>query len=202
MTGGGRRTAIEVRHLRYVIAAAECGSFRRAAQTLEIQESAVSRRIRDLEDEIGASLFIRHHSGVQLTQAGQRFLTGARKALSQIGHAAVDAAAFGRGETGMVRIGIFTSLASGFLADLLRTYVSTNPSIRPDLVEGGPSAHIAAVQRHDIDVAFLTGKPIAEGCDMTHLWNERVLVALPSDHVLTSRPEVKGRHGARSPSIA
>ncbi|OJX78193.1 LysR family transcriptional regulator [Magnetospirillum sp. 64-120] len=43
---------MELRHLRYVVAAADCGSFRRAAKTLEIQETAISCRIRDLEDEI------------------------------------------------------------------------------------------------------------------------------------------------------
>lgn len=173
-----------------MVAAAERGSFRRAAKALGVQESAISRRIRDLEDEIGAALFIRHHGGVHLTQAGQRFLARARQALSQIGHAAIDAAAFGRGERGVVRIGIFSSLASGFLADLLRAYVAANPAVRPDLIEGAPSGHIAAIQRHHIDIAFLTGAPIADGCDMAHLWNERVYVALPSEHHLASKQEI------------
>ncbi|WP_453973565.1 LysR family transcriptional regulator [Amorphus sp. MBR-141] len=172
------------------MAAAEHGSFRRAAKALQIQESAISRRIRDLEDEIGAALFIRHHGGVHLTQAGKRFLVRARKAINQMGHAAIDAGSFGRGEAGVVRIGIFSSLASGFLADLLRDYVSANPGVRPDLVEGGPRGHIAAVQRHQLDVAFLTGTPVADGCDRAHLWNERVFVTLPSDHELAHRDEI------------
>ena len=117
---------MELRHLRYVIEAAERGSFRRAANAMGVHESAISRRIRDLEDEIGVALFVRHHGGVDLTHAGQRFLVRARKALSQIGHATIDAVSFGRGETGTVRIGIFSSLASGFLSDLLRAYVTAN----------------------------------------------------------------------------
>lgn len=184
---------IELRHLRYVVAAAERGSFRKAATALGVQQSAVSRRIRDLEGEIGTALFIRHRSGVNLTQAGERFVARARKALSQIGHAAIDAASFGRGELGTVRIGIFSSLASGFLADLLRTYVGAHPTIRPELIEGGPSIHISAIQRHQLDVAFLTGQPVADGCDMAYLWNERVVVALPSDHELASQRDVTWR---------
>ncbi|XHC00755.1 LysR substrate-binding domain-containing protein [Nitratireductor sp. ac15] len=179
-----------MRHLRYFIAAAERGSFRRAAKMLEIQESAISRRIRDLEDELGAALFIRHYSGVHLTQAGQRFLVRARKAITQIGHAAMEVGSFGRGEAGTVRIGIFSSLASGFLADLLRAYAAANPTIRPDLIEGGPCGHIAAIQRHHLDVAFLTGEPIADGCDLAHLWNERVFVALPNDDGLSRKSEI------------
>lgn len=181
---------IELRHLRYVIAAADNGSFRRAASALGVQESAISRRIRDLEDEIGVALFIRHHGGVNLTHAGQRFLVRAREAIGQIGHAAIDAGSFGRGEAGTVCIGIFSSLASGFLADLLHAYVAANPDVRPDLIEGAPSGHIAAVQRHRMDVAFLTGEPVADRCDRMHLWNERVYVALPSDHELDQRIEI------------
>jgi len=143
-----------------------------------------------LEDEIGAALFIRHHGGVRLTHAGERFLVRARRALSQIGRAAIDAGSCGRGETGIVRIGIFSSLASGFLADLLRTYVEANPAVRPDLIEGGPTAHIASIQTHQLDIAFLTGQPIADGCDVAHLWSERVYVALPDGHELASRPEI------------
>ena len=66
---------MELRHLRYFVAAAEHGSFRKAASALGIRESAVSRRIRDLEDHLGASLFQRHNGGVILTLAGQRFAT-------------------------------------------------------------------------------------------------------------------------------
>lgn len=91
---------------------------------------------------------------------------------------------------GVLRIGIFTSLASGFLADLLRAYVAGNPGVRPDIVEGGQSEHIAAVRRHQTDVAFLTGEPIADGCDWTHLWTEWVYVALPSDHELAPKDEI------------
>lgn len=187
-------SVIELRHLRYVIAAAEQSSFRAAARVLSVHESAISRRVRDLEDEIGVALFIRHRCGVDLTDAGQRFLIRARKALNQVGHAAIEAGSFGRGEVGTVRIGIFSSLASGFLPDLLRAYVDANPHVRPDLIEGGPSRHIAAIQRHQIDIAFLTGSPNADGCDVVHLWNERILVAMPKEHDLVSIKEINWEH--------
>lgn len=185
---------VELRHLRYVVAAAEHGSFRRAARALNIQESAISRRIRDLEDDIGASLFVRHHGGVFLTHAGQRFVTRARNALKQVGYATLDAASVGRGEIGTVRVGIFSSLASGFLSELLHAYVRVNPAIRTELIEGAPSAHVAAIQRHHLDVAFLAGKPVADGCDTTHLWNERVFVVLPKDDELTLRRKIYWQH--------
>lgn len=67
------RSRIELRHVRYIIAAAESGSFRRAAQDLGVGQSAISRRIRDVEEEIGAQLFRRHSAGVDLTEIGNQF---------------------------------------------------------------------------------------------------------------------------------
>lgn len=124
-------------YLRYVLAAAEKGSFRRAALQLGVWESTVSRGIRDLEDQIGVALFIRHPGGVKLTNAGTKFLSHARTALGRIEYALKDAGAAGRGEVGMVRIGIFSSLASGFLPDLLQAYQECHPSVRLDFAEGG-----------------------------------------------------------------
>lgn len=181
---------MELRHLRYFLAVSEHRSFRRAAQALGVQQSAISRRVRDLEDEIGVTLFIRHHGGVDLTFAGRKFRARASKAISLITYAAKDAAATGRGEIGVVRIGIFSSLASGFLADLLYAYNAAHPEVRLDLIEGSPNEHLAAVQHHQADVAFLTGHPASIGCNSMHLWNERVFVTLPRDHDLVEKEEI------------
>ncbi|MCP1931010.1 LysR substrate-binding domain-containing protein [Bradyrhizobium elkanii] len=185
---------VELRHLRYAIAAADHGSFRRAARTLSVEESTLSRRIRDLEDELGAALFIRRASGVHLTHAGQCFLGHARRAVREVAHAVVEVGAIGRGETGAVRVGIFSSLASGFLAALLREYLVRHPDVRTDVIEGGPSGHLAAVRQHQTDIAFLTGEQEVEGCDRLHLWDERVLVAMRSEHPFSNLAAVSWEH--------
>jgi DNA-binding transcriptional LysR family regulator len=176
--------SIELRHLRYTVAAADHGSFRRAGMALKIQESAISRRIRDLEDEIGVALFIRHSGGVILTHAGKKFLRRSRQVLDQISHATADVATIGRGEEGVVRLGIFSSLASGFLAQLLHSFCAKHADVRIDIIEGAPSDHIAAVQQHRLDVAFVTGCPILNDCDIAQFWTEQVYVVLPVVHPL------------------
>ena len=70
---------ITLRQQEYFVVVSEHGSFRKAASALQVNESAVSRSIRDLEDRLGASLFQRHSAGVFLTMAGQRFVPHARK---------------------------------------------------------------------------------------------------------------------------
>lgn len=89
--------SIEFRHLHYFLMAAEYGSFRRASVAAGVNRSVISRRVRDLEDEIGASLFIRHSGGVHLTLAGKVFFEHARKVLQDIRNATIEVATFGRG---------------------------------------------------------------------------------------------------------
>lgn len=192
---GGKRAnsapqMVELRHLRYVIAAAQRGSFRAAAASLGIQESAVSRRIRDLEDDLGVTLFTRSHGGVRLTRAGQRFLGDARRVMHQIDDATLNAAAFGRGEAGAIRIGILTSLASGFLSDLLRLYSQRHPNVNLELIEDGAREHIAAIQQGETDIAFLKDALVAKGCDQAHFWDERIYVVLPAAHEFAGHAEV------------
>ncbi|MFC0202998.1 LysR family transcriptional regulator [Novosphingobium soli] len=148
---------LRLRHIQYFVTASEQGSFRKAAALLNIQESAVSRRIRDLEDRLGASLFHRHPGGVSLTVAGQRFLRRVRVALQQIELGFNDVAAIGRSEDGIIKVGIFSSLASGFLFELMKTLDDEHPRVAVELIEGNPSVHVAAVRQLQLDVAFITG---------------------------------------------
>lgn len=182
---------VELRHVRYVIEAAERGSFRAAARALGIEQSAVSRRIRDLEDEIGVSLFIRDASGACLTDAGKRFVKRVRRAMTHLRIATEDAGRCGRGEAGILRIGICSSLAGGFLRELLCVYAKRNPGIRADIVEGGRTDHISAIQRLQLDLAFLAGTPSVEGGESALLWSERIFVVLPDTDELAKKYEIR-----------
>ncbi len=179
--------AIELRHLHYFISAAEHGSFRKAGVAVGIQESSISRGVRDLEDQLGAALFHRHSSGVRLTFAGKRFLRRARQIIRNLGEGAHDIASVGRSEIGYVRIGIFSSIASGFLAELLRTYHARFEKVRVELVDGTPAEHVAALRQVTLDVAFLTGTRDWRDCDTEQLWSERVFAVLPENHELAAR---------------
>ena len=188
-----RPRLIELYHLRYFVAAAEHGSFRKAGTALNIQESTISRRVRDLEDRLGASLFHRHAGGVRLTHAGERFLRRARQAIRTIGEGMDDVASAGRSEDGRVRIGIFSSIASGFLAELLQAYGRRHARVRIELIDGNPAEHVAAIRQLRLDVAFLTGTRDWPDCDRVHLWSERVFAVLSADHRLVTREELSWR---------
>jgi DNA-binding transcriptional LysR family regulator len=114
----------------------DCLSFRRAAKLLGVQQSALSRNVSTLEDKLGVSLFERHRSGVRITNAGTHFLQQAREALAQLENAATTAAAAGSGALGHLNIGIVSSIAAGYLHDLIRTYTAEHPGIVIELREG------------------------------------------------------------------
>ncbi|WP_413993276.1 LysR family transcriptional regulator [Labrys okinawensis] len=181
------RSSIEFRHLRYFLAAAEQGSFRKAGRALGVQVSTISRRIGDLEDNLGASLFHRHSAGARLTFAGQRFLQRAREIDRQIGESGDDIAMIGRAEMGVVRIGIFSSLSSGFLPDLLRQYDQSHAAVQMELVDGNPADHVSAIRQLELDIAFVTGTRDWPDCDSEHFWSERVFAVLPEAHPLSRK---------------
>lgn len=185
--------SIELRHLRYFVAAAEHGSFRKAGMALEVKESSISRSVRDLEDDIGVSLFIRHSSGVNLTLAGQRYLSRTYQALEQIREAGEEAGAFGRAEEGYLKIGLFSMLASGFLADLFHAYDQRYSGVHIDFVEAPAESHATAIRRFDLDAAFVLGRQSWADCDAIPLWSEPLFFALPSEHRLAQNMELSWR---------
>lgn len=186
--GPARYTSrIHLRQLHYFVAAAEYGSFRKAAEALDLNVSSVSRRIRDLEDELGASLFQRHPGGLRLTEPGAVFLERVRDGLRHIDKGVSHVAAAGRVGRGSLRVGIFSSLASGFLFDLMADFSRRHPSVALTLIDGNPSEHVAAVRNLERDLAFITGTGPWEGCKTETLWVEHVFVVLPNRHPLARR---------------
>src|SRR3546814_3926421 len=80
----------------------------------------------------------------------------------------------GRGEQGTLRIGVFTSLAGGFLRDLVLEFRNDHPLVHIDVREGDRRVHISEVRRHSLAVVIATGNAEVIGCDTAELWQERV----------------------------
>ena len=113
---------MEFRHLRYFIAVAEELHFGRAAARLHIAQPALSRQIRQLEEELSVPLFHRIKRRVQLTDAGQVFLGEARRMLAQEQHAVRAVQRAHRGEIGQLSVGFLAAATVGILPDMLRVF--------------------------------------------------------------------------------
>lgn len=146
--------AIELRHLRYAVAAAHYGSFRRAAEALGVKQSSLSRRVRQMEDRLGVAVFERSSSGVRLTTAGTEILRASRHLVDGLDHMMASAKAAGRGEVGRLAIGFYTSLSAGNLRASLTEQARRFPEVEIRTVEGARASlcalRRAAVQQHHV----------------------------------------------------
>jgi DNA-binding transcriptional LysR family regulator len=112
---------VEVRHLRYVLAASDHSSFRRAAAALNITQPTLSKRIRELENRLGVLLFERSTGGAELTPIGEDFVLSARR-VAGLETMEIRAKAANRGEAGRLEIGFYTSLSTGALRNIILSF--------------------------------------------------------------------------------
>ena len=117
-----RMPAVDLQHLRYAVAAADHGSFRRAAEVLLLQQSKLSRCIGQLEHSLGMIVFVRSSGGVRATAAGGHFLRTARSILEQMDSLVQSTHHAGCGEAGRLTVGFYTSISAGNLLATLVDY--------------------------------------------------------------------------------
>ena len=181
-----RASAIDLAHLRYAVAAAGHGSFRRAAEVLLLRQSTLSRCIRQLEERIEITMFERSSGGVHATPAGRDFLRIARSILEQMDTLVTTAHRTGRGSAGRLGIGFFTSLSAGNLRATLVDFRQRFPQIELVMVESSRERLVTALRNGAIDVAIVAGETQLLDSKAVPLWSERIVVALPDSHQLTA----------------
>lgn len=185
-----RSSVIAIQHLRYAVAAADHGSFRRAAEALSLKQSTLSRVIHQLEQVIKVNLFDRSSGGVQATAAGQDFLRMARSILNQMDTLVETAHSNGRGEAGRLAVGFYTSLSAGNLRATLVDFRRRFPQVGLSMMEKSRPDLVAALHNGALDIVVFAGEiPLIESAVLP-LWSERILVALPETHSLAARNSI------------
>lgn len=178
--------ATDIKHLRVIVAAADCGSFSSAALQLNIDISAVSRAVRDIEDTLGAAVFERLPRGVRLTRAGETYVAAARDVLTRIGRAEVEARSAAVNGAGALTMGCVWSFSCAPKVDLLRRFVSVNLQTLLTLVEDGQEALLARIRSGELHVALIAADPslhppsrTSNDLESVTLWRERLVVVVP-----------------------
>src|SRR4030095_11983121 len=108
---------MELRHLRYFVALAECLSFTRAAERVHVTQSTLSHQIRQLEEEVGRMLFERIGKRVVMTEAGERFIEHATRALREVDHGLGALKESSQDLAGEVRVGATHTFNLGFIPE-------------------------------------------------------------------------------------
>jgi DNA-binding transcriptional LysR family regulator len=183
---------MELRHLRYFVAAAEELSISRAAARLQVSQPPVTRQIHDLEEEIGTTLFDRSNKRLRLTAAGEFFLQEARKILSQVERATRTAKARGRGQTGLITIAFLSPIGGMFLPQVVRSFRQKHRSVDIDLIEMVPREQVESLHERQIDLAFVAKVEVesADAFSFETVMDVPVQVALSPQHRLSQLKEI------------
>jgi DNA-binding transcriptional LysR family regulator len=185
-----RASAVDLQHLRYAVAAADHGSFRRAAEILLLQQSTLSRCIRQLEHSLGMTVFERSSGGVRATTAGRHFLRTARSIVEQMDSLVNSAYHVGRGEAGRLSVGFYTSISAGNLLATLVDFKKRFSQIDVCLKESSRVRLVTALRNGVLDIAIATSElPLLADQGMP-LWSERILLALLEEHPLAGKDVV------------
>lgn len=175
---------MELRHIRYFLAVAEERNFTRAAARVGIGQPPLSQQIRDLEREVGATLFHRIPQGAELTDAGRAFLDYARTIPPQAERAVRAAQRAARGEIGSLRVGYtgsapFNPIVTGAIRSFKRAY----PDVDLSLEESSTGRLITALRENLLDVAFLRSEDLeSDDLQLHPLSEEPMLIVLPAGH--------------------
>lgn len=157
--------------------------FGRAAESIPMAQSALSKQIRLLEEEVGVELLQRTTRRVELTAAGEAFLGHVEALLAAYREAKQAAVRADAGEIGHLRVGFGGSATYELMPRLARTFRAAVPDVRLDLrSEMVTRAQIEALHREELDIGFLR-PPIAEPeLNVETLRREKLLIALPERH--------------------
>lgn len=188
--GAATASVIDLRHLRYAVAAADHGSFRRAAEALRLQQSKLSRCIRQLEYSIGLIIFDRSSGGVQATVGGRDFLRTARSILGQVDALVKSTQNTGSGKAGSLSIGFYTSLSAGNLRATLVDYQTRFDQTDVRLKERSRRHLVTALCNGALDIAIVTQELAMIGSRVMPLWSERILLALLEEHPLARKDAI------------
>lgn len=153
-------------------------------------QSVLSKKVRDLEEALGVSVFERHREGVRLTNAGRRFLDDVRGLFAQLDRATSALQAAGEADEGHLRLGFACSISGGFLKALIRTWRSNHPHVALTIRDGSLHELVAGVVQRELDLTVTTGDTAPPGFDMERLWMDRIFLAVPSFGPLSTRSSV------------
>jgi DNA-binding transcriptional LysR family regulator len=194
---------MELRHLRYFVAAAETENVSRAALKLHVSQPALSRQLRDLEDELGFSLFQRSAKSVRLTEAGRTFLIEARAVLQRANDAVKSARAIASGGRGELHVGYAPSPTVRILPQILRAFQTQTPNVRVKLHDLSTEEMLAGVREGKLQLA-LTVRPnraMLRGLRFEELARETMCLAVPQNHPFARLRSVALSQAAREPLV-
>ena len=182
---------MEFKQIRTFVALADCLHFGQAAEQLGIAQPHVSRRIKQLEDDLGVALFLRNRRNVKLTEAGGVFLVEARRMLADAELAREHTRESALGRRGRLKLSLVASAMLGVLPTILRTFRDRYPDIHIAVRELDSASQFEALATETTDVAFVHPAPrTSPAFNQIALERDPLVAVLPGTHRLAGKQSI------------
>src|SRR5215210_475324 len=184
-------SGMEIRQLRAFIAIAELGTFTAAALRVHVTQAAISMQIRQLENELGARLFIRAPRRVMLTEAGEQLLQRARQILRDHDAAVDEIAELAGAERGRLRVGSASAMVTtDVLPKLLKDLRKQHAGAEITVASGTSEALVQQILRGELDVAFVSLPVEARGINTERMSQDQLVAIASPRHRLAKQPTI------------
>ncbi|WP_100632852.1 LysR family transcriptional regulator [Pseudomonas qingdaonensis] len=181
---------MELRHLRCFLAVAEELHFARAAEKLHMEQSPLSRTIKELEEDLGEQLFVRTSRSTRLTRAGKLFLEHVPRVFSALQQARDSVKAAANGFHGQLRIALSDGITPSRLSSLLAMCRQEEPEVDIRLFQVPLAQQLKGLQDDLYDVGFAQSDEVGEGIAAEAVWNDPLMVAVPARHHLLKHKRI------------
>jgi DNA-binding transcriptional LysR family regulator len=187
---------LDVNRLRVLREVARLGSFSAAAGALSYTPSAISQQIAVLEREVGVGLIERSARGATVTDAGALLVRHAEEILGRLAAAEDELQAMLGLKTGRLRLGAFATAAAALVPRAISEFRHDHPAVEVGLIEVDPDEATDALRAYELDLALIYKFPLEPapelaGLDYLPLVDDRLNVALPSDHRLAKHKRLR-----------
>ena len=183
------QTPLELRHLRTLLALREAGNLSRAAQLLNLTQSALSHQLKGLEDHYGTELFERKSSPLSFGVAGQRLLKLAELVLPQIDEADRDVRKLVEGSAGQLRIAVECHTCFDWLMPAMDAFRERWPEVELDIVSGFQADPVGLLHQDRAELAIVSDVDVEEAGVAVHpLFSFEIVALLPKGHPLLAKP--------------
>ncbi|MCA0869599.1 LysR family transcriptional regulator [Seohaeicola saemankumensis] len=181
---------IEFRHLRTIKAIHEYGGLARAADQLNITQSALSHQIKGLEEQAGVELFVRRSKPMKLSPAGLRLLRLADQILPQVEAIQAEFASLRDGKTGRMHIAIECHACFEWLFPVLEAFRKSWPDVDVDIKPGLAFDALPALQKEEVDLVVSSDPEDIAGVEFIELFDYAPVFVASALHPLAAKPYV------------
>lgn len=192
---------MELRHLRCFVAVAEELHFARAAERLHVEQSPLSRAIKELEEDLGVQLFVRTTRSTRLTRAGKQFLEHVPRIFTALQQARDSVKATAKGFHSQLRVALSDGIPPSRFSTFLALCRQEEPEIQIRLYEIPLAQQIKGLHDDLYDVGFARSNEVGNGIIAEPVWDDPLMVAVPARHPLLTYKHIPLEEVLRYPLV-